>query len=73
MVETRIENTERNNSDVKIRSHQRFITPPEGGSFRQLTSTREESKIKKPSAIYHATRGWELQATDVNKGKESIQ
>ena len=28
------------NSNVKIRSHQRLVMPPEGGSFRQLTSTR---------------------------------
>ena len=26
------------NSDVKIRSHQKLVTPPKGGSFRQLTS-----------------------------------
>ena len=25
------------NSGVKIRSHQQLVTPPEGGSFRQLT------------------------------------
>ena len=25
---------------VKIRSHQRLVMPPEGGSFRQMTSTR---------------------------------
>ena len=43
IVETGIENTrEKRNSDVKTRSHQRFITPPEGGSFRQLTSTRRD-------------------------------
>ena len=30
------------NSDTKIRSHQRLVTPPEGGSFRQLTSTRRK-------------------------------
>ena len=33
------------NSSVKIRSHQRFITPPEGGSFRQLTSTRRKRDV----------------------------
>ena len=26
---------------------------------------------QKPSAIHHAARGWELQATDINKGKKS--
>ena len=41
VVQTGIENTrEKYNSTMKSRSHQRFITPPEGGSFRQLTSTR---------------------------------
>ena len=29
-------------SGVQIRSHQWLVTPPEGGSFRQLTSTRSE-------------------------------
>ena len=36
---------ERDNSNVKIRSHQRFITPPEGGSFRQLTSTWRKREL----------------------------
>ena len=34
------------NSSVKIRSRQQLVTPPEGGSFKQLTSTRNERKIK---------------------------
>ena len=42
---TRKTERERDNSNVKIRSHQRFITPPEGGSFRQLTSTRRKREM----------------------------
>ena len=67
------------NSDVKIRSHQRLITPPKGGSFKQMTSTRSKMhannesgqnanshvKNQKPSATHHTTQGWELQATDI--------
>ena len=34
----------KDNSNVKIRSHQQFITPHEGGSFRQLTSTRKKKE-----------------------------
>ena len=33
---------EKNNSNVKIRHHQRFITPPEGESFRQLKTNEEK-------------------------------
>ena len=40
-----IESGQNANSDVKIRSHQRLITPPKGGSFRPLTSTSSERKI----------------------------
>ena len=38
----------KHNSNSKIRNHQRFITPPEGGSFRQLTvaSTRREMLLR---------------------------
>ena len=44
------------NSDFKIRSHQRLITPPEGGSFRQLTSTM--SNKEKCIHLMRADKMW---------------
>ena len=32
----------KDNSNIKIRSHQRLVMPPKSGSFRQLTSTRSK-------------------------------
>ena len=34
------------NSSVKIRRHQQLVMPIEGGSFKQLTSTRSKEKEK---------------------------
>ena len=36
---------------MKTRSHQRLITPPEGGSFRQLTLTRRKRENAKPITL----------------------
>ena len=53
-----LEQRERHNSNVKTRSHQRLITPPEGGSFRQLTSTwRKREKYQTTRLFYYAHYG----------------
>ena len=57
---------------INIRGHQRLVTPPEGGSFRQLILAKQQTTSLRliPENHRHLLTPldeWSLQATDTNR------